>query len=89
MAPFSFVKELLFSCGRKGTWPPDLRVGEGREKEEEEEEGKGGQKNKRQVRGDHLGPLAPDLLAGGGREKEEEGKERRKKKRQLLGVHLC
>ena len=35
MAPFSFVKELLFSCGRKGTWPPDLRVGGGREKEEE------------------------------------------------------
>jgi hypothetical protein len=44
VAPFSFVKELLFSCGRKGTWPPDLRVGGGREKEEEEEEGKGGAK---------------------------------------------
>ena len=81
MAPFSFVKELLFSCGRKGTWPPDLRVGEGREKEEEEEEGKGGQKNKRQVRVDHLGPGLLTCWRAG----VEKKKKKKKKKKERRG----
>ena len=81
MAPFSFVKELLFSCGRKGTWPPDLRVGGGREKEEEEEEGKGGQKNKRQVRVDHLGPGLLTCWRAGGERKKKKKKERRGERR--------
>jgi hypothetical protein len=64
------------------TWPPDLRVGGGREKEEEEEEGKGGQKNKRQVRGGHLGPgLLTCWRAGGEKKKKEKKKKERRGER--------